>query len=166
MIPQTESQDALPKPPVQNFIDDLVDAKLQQLNVTPSGLCSDAEFLRRVFLDIVGTLPTASETRAFLSDAAPDKRAKLVNALLERPEFADYQALQWADLLRVDREKLGRRGAYEFYRWIRQSFRENKPFDQFARELLTAEGLLTQQPAGFFFQLVLIESTHQQALLS
>ncbi len=154
LIPQKEVAGGLVKPQALNFIDELVDAKLQQLNIVPSGLCADAEYLRRVSLDVIGTLPTAAEARAFLSDPAPDKRAKLVHALLERPEFADYQALQWADLLRVDREKLGRRGAYEFYRWIRQSFRDNKPFDQFARELLTAEGLLTQQPAGYFYRVL------------
>jgi hypothetical protein len=154
LIPQPESTDGLPRPPVRNFIDELVDAKLRQLNVVPSGLCSDAEFLRRASLDVIGALPTAVEARAFLADPAPDKRAKLVDALLDRPEFADYQALQWADLLRVDREKLGRRGAYEFYRWIRDSFRANKPFDQFARELVTAEGLLSQQPAGYFYRVL------------
>ncbi len=154
LIPQHESTAGLPKPPVHNFIDELVDAKLNQLNIVSSGLCTDAEFLRRVHLDILGTLPTSAEARGFLADAAADKRAKLVDQLLERPEFADYQALQWADLLRVDRDKLGRRGAYEFYRWIRQSFRENKPLDQFARELVTAEGFLTQQPAGYFYRVL------------
>jgi hypothetical protein len=154
LIPQTESTEGLPRPPVQNFIDELVDAKLNQLRIVPSQVCTDAEFLRRVYLDVIGTLPTPEEARKFLADTSADKRAKLVDALLERPEFADYQAMQWADLLRVDRDKLGRRGAYEIYRWIRQSFRDNKPFDQFARELLTAEGFLTQQPAGYFYRVL------------
>lgn len=154
LIPQTESTDGLPRPAAINFIDQLVDAKLNQLRVVPSGLCTDAEFLRRASLDITGTLPTAEAAKAFLSDASPDKRAKLVNALLERPEFADYQALMWSDLLRVNREKLGRRGAYEFYRWIRESFRQNRPFQEFAAALVTAEGLLTEEPAGYFYRVL------------
>ncbi len=154
LIPQTESTEGLSKPARINFIDDLVDAKLEQLRIVPSEVCTDAEFLRRVSLDIIGTLPTPAEARQFLADAAPDKRAGLVSALLERPEFADYQALQWADLLRVDREKLGRRGAYEFYRWIRENFRQNKPFHEFATALVTADGLLNQQPAGYFYRVL------------
>lgn len=154
LIPQSESSEGLPRPPVHNFIDELVDAKLNQLRVVPSGVCTDAEFLRRASLDIIGTLPTVGETRKFLEDASTDKRVKLVESLLNRPEFADYQAMQWADLLRVDRDKLGRRGAYEFYRWIRESFQSDKPLDQFARELLTAEGLLTEHPAGYFYRVL------------
>lgn len=154
LIPQTESTEGLSRPPVHNFIDELVDAKLNQLHVVPSGLCTDAEFLRRASLDIIGTLPTVAESRAFLADVATDKRAKLVESLLDRPEFADYQAMQWADLLRVDRDKLGRRGAYEFYRWIHDSFESGKPLDQFARELLTADGLLTEHPAGHFYRVL------------
>jgi len=154
LIPQTESTDGLPRPAVINFIDELVDAKLQRLHIVPAGLCSDAEFLRRASLDITGVLPTADEARIFLADTSPEKRAKLVDVLLERPEFADYQALQWADLLRVDRDKLGRRGAYEFYRWIRENFRQNRPFDEFAQSLITADGLLTQEPAGYFYRVL------------
>jgi hypothetical protein len=154
LIPQTEPADGLPRSPVNNFIDELVDAKLNQLQVVPSGLCTDAEFLRRASLDIIGALPTVSEAKEFLADTSAAKRAQLINTLLERPEYAEYQALRWADLLRVNQEKLGRRGAYEYYRWIRDSFAANMPFDQFARELLTAEGLLTKQPAGYFYRVL------------
>jgi hypothetical protein len=137
--------------PQLNFIDKLVDAKLAKLNIAPSGLCDDAEFLRRVFLDLTGTLPTASEARKFLADTSKNKRAKLVESLLERPEFADLWALRWADLLRVDRQPLGHQRAHLYYKWIRRSIAENKPFDEFARELVTAEGPVAEVgPANFF----------------
>ena len=141
-------------PPRYNFIDELVDQKLRKLNIQPSPLCDDATFLRRVHLDLIGTLPTAEEARKFLEDQNPYKRPKLVDRLLKRPEFADYWALQWADLLRVDRLALGHKGAYEFYRWIRDSFRHNKPYDQFVRELVTAEGPVSKAPAGHFYKVV------------
>ncbi len=141
-------------PPRYNFIDELVDRKLQKLNIQPSALCDDATFLRRVHLDLIGTLPTADDARKFLKDQSPDKRQKLVGQLLKQPEFADYWALQWADLLRVDRLALGHKGAYEFYSWIRDSFRNNKPYDQFVRELVAAEGPVSKAPAGHFYKVV------------
>ena len=141
-------------PAEQNVIDRLVHAKLRTLRIVPSEVCSDADFLRRAALDITGTLPTAEQSQKFLADASPTKRAALVDQLLQQPEYADYWALKWADLLRVDRGKLGHRAAYDYYRWIRDSFAQNRPFDQFARELITAEGLLTEQPAGHFYQVL------------
>src|SRR5262249_42596135 len=117
-------------------------------------LCDDAEFLRRAFLDIIGTLPTPAEARRFLADQRPDRRARLVEELLARPEYADFWALKWADVLRVERAALGHKKAYAFYRWIRDSFAENKPQDRFVRELLTADGPLSEAPAGTFFRSV------------
>lgn len=137
-----------------NFVDRHVNAHLKKLNLRPSEVCDDATFLRRAHLDIIGTLPTAAEARRFLASQASDKRARLVDALLERPEFADFWALKWADLLRVDRQKLGQRDAYAYYRWIRDQFAANRPLDQFARALLTAEGPLDDAPAGHFYKVV------------
>lgn len=137
-----------------NFIDRHVNAHLKKLNLRPSEGCDDAAFLRRASLDIIGTLPTADEARRFLADKASDKRAQLVESLLKRPEFADFWALKWADLLRVDRQKLGQRDAYAYYRWIRDQFAANRPLDQFARALLTAEGPLDDAPAGHFYKVV------------
>ena len=137
-----------------NFIDRHVNAHLKKLNLRPSEVCDDATFLRRAHLDIIGTLPTAAETRRFLADESSDKRSQLVDALLKRPEFADFWALKWADLLRVDRQKLGQRDAYAYYRWIREQFAGNRPLDQFARALLTAEGPLDDAPAGHFYKVV------------
>lgn len=137
-----------------NFIDRHVNAHLKKLNLRPSDVCDDATFLRRAHLDIIGTLPTADEARRFLADPAKDKRVRLVDALLVRPEFADFWALKWSDLLRVDRQKLGQRDAYAYYRWIREQFAANRPLDQFARALLTAEGPLDDAPAGHFYKVV------------
>jgi hypothetical protein len=149
--PGVPAQNTLPQ---FNFIDKLVDAKLAKLNVAPSGLCDDPEFLRRVFLDLTGTLPTPDEARKFLTDTAKDKRAKLVESLLDRPEFADLWALRWADLLRVDRQPLGHQRAHLYYKWVRGSIATNKPFDQFARELVTAEGPVNEVGPVNFFKVV------------
>jgi Protein of unknown function (DUF1549)/Protein of unknown function (DUF1553) len=151
LVPRAESV-TFPKLPEHNFIDPLVDAKLRKLNILPSGPADDVEFLRRVYLDVIGTLPTPAEVRAFLADTTPSKRAKLVDVLLERPDYADYWALKWSDVLRVDRQALGSVEAYAYYRWIRESIAKNKPFDQFARELVTAEGPLDEVPAGGFYR--------------
>jgi hypothetical protein len=151
LVPRAEKIANYPKVPENNFIDMLVFRKLRQLNIVPSDLADDAEYLRRVYLDVIGTLPTPAETRAFLADQRPSKRALVVDELLERPEFADYWALQWADLLRVDRQALGHKRAYAYYRWIRDGLAANKPFDQFAREILTADGLPDENgPANFY----------------
>ncbi|MBI3468483.1 MAG: DUF1549 domain-containing protein [Planctomycetes bacterium] len=147
------------RPPEHNFIDGLVWDKLKQLGIQPSEPCSDEEFLRRVYLDVIGTLPTPEEARKFLIDevrsdrihavaaqdpmnrvTTNDKRARLVNELLDRPEFVDYWSLKWADILRVDRQQLKAKGAYAFYEWLRASIRENKPYDQFVREIVAAQG--------------------------
>ena len=151
VVPHPGRIETYPQLVENNLIDGLVFRKLRKLNLLPSPDADDAEFLRRVYLDIIGTLPTAEETRRFLGDTRPDRRARLVDELLLRPEFADYWALKWADLLRVDRQALGHKGAYAFYHWIHDSVAANKPLDQFARELLTAEGPLNEiGPANFY----------------
>jgi hypothetical protein len=140
-----------PRPAEANFIDKHVWDKLTRLGIPPSGPADDAEFLRRVYLDTIGTLPTAAEARAFLQNTDPNKRAKLIDQLLERPEYADYWAMKWADLLRVDRDAITPRAAVAMSRWLRKEFAENRPFDQFAREILTAKGSTSKEgPAGFY----------------
>lgn len=151
LVPLPGKIDNYPALAQNNFIDALVFRKLQKLNILPSEPADDADYLRRVYIDVIGTLPTAEESRRFLADTSADRRAKLVDRLLERPEFADYWSLKWSDLLRVDRQALGHKRAYAFYRWIRESIAANKPLDRFARELITAEGPLTEVgPANFF----------------
>lgn len=126
--------------PRNNFIDDAVYARLKELGFAPSELCSDAEFIRRASLDAIGVLPTAEEVRAFLADERSDKRERLIDALLERPAYADYWATKWGDLLRPNTQRVGVKPVFLLDRWIRDSLRTNMPYDQFVREILTAEG--------------------------
>jgi hypothetical protein len=126
-----------------NPIDRVVFAQWQRLDIQPAGLCSDAVFVRRAYLDVIGTLPTAFEAREFILGQDPDKRRLLVDRLLERDEFADYWAMKWSDLLRVKAEfpiNLWPNAAQAYHRWIRASLKENKPYDRFVREMLTASG--------------------------
>ncbi len=138
--------------PRNNFIDDHVWAKLKSLGITPSPPIDDAKFLRRVHQDIIGRLPTADETRAFLADKRPDKRARLVDALLGRPEYADFWANKWADLLLPNPYRVGIKATMTYDNWIRQSFRDNKPHDQFVRELVTARGSTWRNGATVLFR--------------
>ncbi|MFT4639114.1 MAG: hypothetical protein ACI8T1_002438 [Verrucomicrobiales bacterium] len=123
-----------------NFIDTLAYARLKQLGLQPSGECSDHEFLRRSSIDLIGLLPDPESTRAFLADQNPDKREAWVARLLENPHFADHWAVKWADLLRPNPDRVGVKSVYVLDQWIRDAFRQNKPLDQFAREILTAQG--------------------------
>src|SRR5207247_1853892 len=113
------------KPRPNNYSDEEINAKLRTLRVNPSELCSDAVFVRRVYLDLLGVLPSAAEARAFVADKRRDKRARLVEDLLDRPEFADWWALKWADLLRVEGHSMDPKGVQNFHHWIRQSIAEN-----------------------------------------
>ncbi len=138
-------------PPPNNYIDELVGAKLRQLHYLPSQTCSDAEFLRRVYLDVIGILPTVGETQAFLADANANKRVELIDKLLQRDEYAKFWALKWGDLLKLTGKMVGDEGVYKYHRWLEQSLRQNMPYDQFARQLLTASGsTLTNPPANFY----------------
>jgi hypothetical protein len=152
LMPREDEIANYPDFPEHNFIDPLVYDKLRALNILPSELTDDAEYVRRVYLDVIGTLPLADEVRRFLADTRDDRRARLVEDLLQRPEYADFWALKWADLLRVERQPLGHRGAYAFYKWIRDSLAEGKAYDQFVREVITAEGALIDEPQGNFYK--------------
>ena len=123
-----------------NYIDDRVLAKLKALNIAPSGPAPDATFIRRAYLDAIGLLPTSEEVEDFLADKSADKRAKLIDRLLERDEFVDYWAYKWSDLLLVSSRKLRTNEMWSFYNWIRTSVKENKPWNQFAYEIFTSSG--------------------------
>lgn len=138
--------------PRASFIDGLVWDKLQRLGITPSEPCSDATFLRRAFLDVIGRLPTPSETRVYLDDPAKDKRARLVDHLLDRPEYADYWANKWADLLRPNPYRVGIKAVFNLDTWLRDAFRSNKPYNQFVREIVTAQGSTFRQGAAVVFR--------------
>lgn len=135
----------------RNFIDRLINDKLVRLGIPPSEPIDDATFLRRVCLDTIGTLPTADEARRFLQDQSPDKRTRLVDQLLDRPEYADYWTMKWADLLRADKIKITAQGTVGMTRWLHVQFEANRPFDEMARAILTAQGpVQSESPAGFF----------------
>ncbi len=193
-LPANVARSEYDRLPRRNYIDDHVYRKLAQLNLLPSTPCDDATFLRRASLDLIGTLPTAAETRAFLAECdaehqagaannaqgsggagskgegitgktppnpnlnphpnrplALKTRARLVENLLNRPEYADYWGMRWVNLLLVDRDPLFPKGAFAYDRWVRESFRQNKPFDQFAREIVIASGETYRDgPANFY----------------
>ena len=139
--------------PRVNFIDAAVLRKLQEINIDPSPLASDAEFIRRVHLDAAGILPEPDEVRAFLADDRPDKRARLIDALLERPEFVDYWAYKWSDLFLVSSRGLQSNAMWAYYNWIRASVAANKPWDRMAREILTASGNALSNGAANYYVL-------------
>ena len=147
-------QHQVPEFAANNFIDDAVFAKLKALQIPPAPLADDATFLRRASLDIIGLIPTSDEARAFLADKDPGKRSKLVDALLKRPEYADFWALYWGDHLGNTKQLLYNKGPYVFTRWLHDAFAKNLPYDQFARELLTSSGDMYQAGATNYYPLM------------
>ena len=146
-------------------IDELVFGRLTRLGIQPARVCSDAVFLRRAYLDVIGTLPTADEARQFLQDADRDKRRKLVDRLLEREEFADYWAMKWCDVLRVKSEfpiNLWPNAVQAYHRWIRACIKQSMPYDRFVREMLVASGSNFRQPQVNFYRAV--QSREPQAI--
>ena len=141
-----------PDYPAQNVVDEQVFEKLRKLRIRPSPRVDDARFLRRLSLDLLGILPTAAEVRTFLEDGYPDKRSRAIEAMLKRPEFADFWALKWSDLLRNEEKALDRKGVELFHRWIREAIAQGKPMDQFVRELITAKGSTYENPPANFYR--------------
>ena len=139
------------RPAEYNFIDKLVWDKLERLGFQPSPLANDATFLRRVYLDTIGTLPSADESRRFLADESEDKRASLVDHLLQTDEYAEYWAMRWLNLLRADQLAITPQATVALQRWLRRQFRENRPYDQFVHALVTAGGNpAAEGPASFY----------------
>jgi hypothetical protein len=137
----------------KNFIDELVDKQLRRLNLPPSPVCTDAEFVRRAYLDTIGVLPSAEEVRTFLVDSSPEKRTKLIDALLARPEFVDYWTYKWSDILMLNGTLLRPEALKAYYTWIRKNVEQNTPWDQFVREILTAKGSSVENGATNFYAL-------------
>ncbi len=148
-----EAPESVPAPATR--LDSFVLARLQRHGIPAPRLCSDAVFVRRAFLDLIGTLPSAGEAARFLDDPSPGKRAALIDSLLGRPEFAEYQGMKWCDLLRVKSEfpvNLWPNAAQAYDHWIRAAIRDSVPFSQFATALLTASGSNFRAPAVNFIR--------------
>jgi len=141
-----------PEPPSANYVDELVYAKLRKMQYPPAPLCSDREFVRRVFLDVIGLLPTPAETRAFLAEPSPQKRGELIDELLGRQEYAKFWAQKWGDLLRVSKKLIGTAAVFKLNRWLEYAVSSNMPYDRFARELLLSSGSTHQQPTANYFK--------------
>jgi len=139
-----------PKP--NTFVDTIAFDKLKQLQILPSELCTDEEFIRRAYLDVAGRLPRIEEAAAFLSDAAPEKRENLIDQLLDSDDFATFWTLRWADILRSNGKKLQQAGVHKFHRWIYDHIRNDTPIDQFTRDLLTAKGSVFENPAANYWK--------------
>jgi len=144
-----------------NFVDEFAAAKFREVGIEPSGVCDDATFVRRAHLDAVGTLPTIEQTRAFLESKSPNKRAELIDALLGltgdskkdvyNNAYASYWSVKWADLIRSSSNNVGEQGMWALHNWIQDSFRTNKPYDRFVRELVLAKGSIYMDgPSNFY----------------
>ncbi|RMF42650.1 MAG: DUF1549 domain-containing protein, partial [Planctomycetota bacterium] len=144
------------QPPVYNRIDELVAAKWQRMKILPSEVCDDAEFLRRVRLDLTGLPPSVEELREFLSDPRPSrlKRQEKIDALLGSPGYVEHWTNKWADLLQVNSKYLGKPGAAALREWIREAIAENRPYDQFVRDILTASGSNRENPPASYFKIL------------
>ena len=143
-------------PPSYGKVDDLAAAKWQRMKILPSGLCSDADFLRRVYIDLTGLPPTADDVRKFLADSRESrvKRDELVDRLIGNPEFVDYWTNKWADLLQVNRKFLGVEGSMAFRNWIRSHVATNTPYDKFVRAIMTANGSNRENPPAAYFKIL------------
>ena len=136
-----------------NYIDQLVLTKLNKIRVEPSGICSDEEFLRRASIDITGLLPTTAEYQAFIADASADKRAKLVDRLLDRKEFSEIWAMKWAELLMVKSSNdVSYKAMLLYYTWLTDKIANNVPLDEMVRELLSASGGTFHNAATNYYQ--------------
>ncbi len=142
-----------PNPSETNFVDTLTFAKLKQMSIAPSDVCTDFEFVRRAYLDCIGRMPSIEEAKAFLTDKDAKKRDKLIDALVEMPEFADFWALKWADVLRSSRKTIQTKGSYGFQAWLRGHFQKNTPWDQVVQELITANGNTFSNPPANYYRI-------------
>lgn len=142
-----------PNPPEANYVDKHVFAKLKMLSIPPSDVCTDQEYIRRAYLDLGGILPTGDEVKAFLADKAPDKRTKLIDALLEKPEYADFWTLKWSDVFRSSRKTIQVKGIHVFQQWLRHHLVKNSGLDEVVRELITANGSTYANPPANYYRI-------------
>ena len=149
--PNSIASDVFDKALIRNLIDQNVLAQLRQLNLKPSPPCSDSEFIRRAHLDVIGMLPKPAETKAFLADPAKNKRDKLVDQLLTRPDFIDYCTYRWSDLFLISGKKLRPNALKAYYGWLRSEVEKNTPWDQLVRRVMTARGDSMENGATNFY---------------
>jgi hypothetical protein len=144
------------EPPHNNYVDELVYAKLRRLKVEPSELCSDADFIRRVYLDLTGLPPQPADVRAFLADARETwiKRNELIDRLIGSPEYVEYWTNKWSDLLQVNRRFLSEKGAWALRDWIRHAIASGMPYDRFAHAILTADGSTFENPPAAYLRVL------------
>ena len=150
------------KPQVQqNYVDELVDAKLQKIKALPAPLATDDEFLRRVYLDLAGLPPSAGQVRAFLKDSTPTrlKRERVIDELLASADYTEHWTNKWADLLQCNRKYMGVKGIHIFRNWIREQVSQNRPYDEFAYELLTATGDSDSNPPAYYYRVINVPET-------
>jgi hypothetical protein len=149
--------------PAANYIDRLTLAKWKQLGLVPSELCSDSEFIRRVYIDLCGKLPTPDQVRAFLRDTRPDRRARVIDQCLDSLDYAAYFALRWGSILRNGTQAggLSERAAYAFGDWLRDMIARNRPYDEFVRDIVTASGEWQDQPAINWYWQMSNDPLHQ-----
>lgn len=140
--------------PEHNFVDKHVNTKLQRMKINPGVLCNDAEFIRRVYLDLTGQPPTSEKVRTFIADATDSrkKRDALIDELIGSPAYGERWANKFADLLQCNSENLGKKGVWVFRTWIQEQFAKNRPYDQFARDLILAKGSTLENPAGNYLR--------------
>jgi hypothetical protein len=140
-------------PPEANYVDKHTFAKLKMLSIPPSDLCTDQEFIRRAYLDLCGIVPTPEEVKAFLADNTTQKRARLIDALLERPEYADFWTLKWSDVLRSNRKTIQVKGTHVYQHWLRNHIEKNTGLDLVVKELLTANGSTFANPPANYYRI-------------
>ena len=152
LVPYVQIED-YPEFKTPSYIDEQVLAKWKQLGLRPAGSSSDTQFLRRVYLDLCGILPREEEIRQFVADTSPDKRSKVVDRLLDGPEYEAFWTLRWGDLLRVTRLGMGEKPMWNFHHWLRRNLRENRPVDAMVREILVSRGQPNSQGVASFYKM-------------
>jgi hypothetical protein len=161
LVPLGKPLAALPAFPANNYIDELAMARWKQLGIVPSDLCTDSEFIRRVHLDLCGRLPTPDEVRAFLADQRPDRRAQLIDRLLDGPDYPAYFALRWGSILRNASLAGSEQAAYAFHEWIRDMIARNRPYDEFVRGIVAVAGEWQEAPAVNWYWQMRDDQLHQ-----
>jgi hypothetical protein len=161
LVPLGKAIAKYPDFPTNNYVDELALARWKKLGIVPSDLCSDGEFVRRVHIDLCGRLPTPAEVRAFLADARPDRRSKLIDRLLDSPDYSAYFALRWGSILRNASLAGAEQAAYAFHDWIRDMLARNRPYDEFVRGVVAAAGEWQDAPAVNWYWQMRDDQLHQ-----